>query len=106
MTAGSLNLTILASELRRQEGQEFDSIGYLLHIFHCLRRTHEDHVGKPLPYFLMLTTARGFNWSNNALLNSSKLIFLYRSPKETYTRELLEAVPRGDLETLKSRFQG
>ena len=31
---------------------------------------------------------------------------LYQNPKETYTQELLEAVPRGDLESLKSRFQG
>ena len=31
---------------------------------------------------------------------------LYQNPKQTYTRELLEAVPRGDLETLKSRLTG
>ncbi|MDA1046465.1 MAG: ABC transporter ATP-binding protein [Verrucomicrobia bacterium] len=28
---------------------------------------------------------------------------LYRNPRETYTRELLEAVPKADLETLRSR---
>ena len=29
---------------------------------------------------------------------------LYRNPKETYTQELLEAVPKGDLESLRERF--
>ena len=29
---------------------------------------------------------------------------LYRNPRETYTRELLEAVPKGDLESLRERF--
>ena len=28
---------------------------------------------------------------------------LYRNPKETYTRELLDAVPKADLETLRKR---
>ena len=30
---------------------------------------------------------------------------LYQNPKETYTRELLEAVPKGDLESLQARFE-
>ena len=29
---------------------------------------------------------------------------IYLNPKESYTRKLLEAVPRGDLETLKARL--
>jgi ABC-type dipeptide/oligopeptide/nickel transport system ATPase component len=28
---------------------------------------------------------------------------LYRNPKETYTQELLDAVPKADLEALRSR---
>jgi peptide/nickel transport system ATP-binding protein len=28
---------------------------------------------------------------------------LYRNPKETYTQELLDAVPKADLETLRSK---
>tara|TARA_B100001123_G_scaffold342356_1_gene388404 strand:+ start:379 stop:2142 length:1764 start_codon:yes stop_codon:yes gene_type:complete len=31
---------------------------------------------------------------------------LYRNPKKTYTQELLDAVPRGDLESLQARFKG
>ena len=31
---------------------------------------------------------------------------LYQNPKQAYTRELLETVPRGDLEALKARLGG
>jgi peptide/nickel transport system ATP-binding protein len=35
-------------------------------------------------------------------LNSSEA--LYQNPREEYTKELLHAVPRGDLETLRQRL--
>jgi peptide/nickel transport system ATP-binding protein len=39
------------------------------------------------------------------IVESGEAEELYQNPKQTYTRELLEAVPKGDLESLQARFE-
>lgn len=57
---------------------------YLAYVFEHLRRNVTQYRARNPRYLAILTTARGFDWSDADLYARSRLLFSYREPVESY----------------------
>ena len=81
---GPFDIELFKNLLNIKKTEMMNSIEYLRYFFQCFHSSHENYKNKEVKYYAMLCTARGFDWSNKALLANSKLIFPYRKPLESY----------------------
>lgn len=81
---GSFNFTKFNELINSEEKEYFSANEYLNFIFQCLQNSNSQYKNNNVRYFLMYTTARGFNWADHKLISSSLILFTQRDVKEVY----------------------
>ncbi len=61
------------------------SVEYLTHLFECLKQAHRSYRGRPVKYYLLLTTARSFDWRNEGLISGAMILYSYRDSEDSYS---------------------
>lgn len=63
----------------------------------CLHKSNSQYSGKPVKYFMLLTTARGLDWTDKELIESSLILFscrdvegIYNSLRQKYAKTQFE----------------
>lgn len=83
-TIGDLDTQTLIGHLDRDRDTHLGAVDYLKYLFESLKVAHATYVDRPVKYLLMNLTARGMDWENDRLMESSKFLFPYRDMVESY----------------------
>jgi len=81
---GDFDYQLFVQRLRATEDKPVNTLDYLAYLFECLKYAHGQYQGKTVKCHMVLTTARGFDWSDENLLGSSLILFSYREAKDSY----------------------
>jgi len=85
MNYGTFSYSKLITMIKSEKPKNILPIEYLTFLFKCLKKSDSRYCNRSVKYFLVHTTARGFNWKDESLIKSSQLIFHYRKLDEVYT---------------------
>ena len=82
---GDINVKHFIENLTCNEDKEMNSISYFKHLMLSLKKGHIKYRGKDVKYFAILCPGKAFDWGNNDLLQTAKMIFPYRDMLESYS---------------------
>jgi len=81
---GTFSFSNFIDLVQLEKEEEYSPKEYLSFIFKCLQKSNSQYKNKPVKYFLLYTTARGFNWTDEKLIRSSLILFTFRDVKGVY----------------------
>ena len=86
---GEFNLSdfdyqLFRRNLEKMETKEVAATAYLLTIFACLKSACRSYRDRAVTYYLIFTTARGYDWDDERLFSSSLVLFSYRDAEDSY----------------------
>ncbi|MBW8039153.1 MAG: hypothetical protein FVQ85_04045 [Planctomycetes bacterium] len=81
---GDFDYQVFLENLESVSDEHFTAVGYLDFLFECLKKANRKYRDKQVKYNVLLTGARGFDWNNNNLLETSMFLFSYREAEDSY----------------------
>lgn len=82
---GGLDYQLFLKGINSINEKKVSPVEYLTHLFDCLKQAHSAYRDRPVKYYLLLTTARSFDWNDKNLMNSSMVLYSYRDAEESYS---------------------
>lgn len=83
-TVGDLDTKALIEHLDRDRENRLGAVEYLTYLFDSLHFAHAAYRDRRVKYHAMLVTARGMDWQNERLFETSRFLFPYRDMVESY----------------------
>jgi hypothetical protein len=83
-TIGDLDTETLIGHLDRDRNTQLGAVDYLRYFFESLKVAHSKYSDGHVKYLLMNLMARGMDWGNERLMESSRFLFPYRDMAESY----------------------
>jgi len=81
---GDLDFQLFLQSINAEKEKSVNAVEYLTYLFECLKYSNRQYRDKSVKYYLLLTTARGFDWHDEDLLKSSMFLYSYRDAEDSY----------------------
>ena len=83
-TVGDLDTKALIEHLDREKENRLGAVEYLEYLFESLKVAHAKYRDRLIKYHAVNLAARGMDWGNEQLFESSRFLFPYRNMMESY----------------------